>query len=157
MPLPSLQANIILSAAVGGLVGALGAISAQVVAHQLTRRREQRWFQIESFERLRQEYHSDTELRMISRKVEPLTEHETERLLGFFEQVGSYWQRKFIDRELVDEILGDDIVKCFQAEAIAKYMNAVRAERGAGNYTTCFERMARELIRMRGLRPPHSD
>jgi len=102
-------------------VGELGAIGAQVVSHFLTRRRDEKRFRIESFERLRREYDANEELRRISQKDEPLTDRETERILGFFEEVGLYWDRNLIDRQLVDEILGDEIIDCFEDDAIMKY------------------------------------
>lgn len=97
------QYYVLVSAATGGLVGALGAVSAQLVAHFLTRRRDENRFRIESFERLRREYDADEELRRISQKNDPLTDRETERILGFFEEVGLYWERNLIDRDLDGE------------------------------------------------------
>src|SRR5277367_1493944 len=100
MPIPPSvpQYYVFASAAIGGFVGALGAVSAQIVSHFLTRRRDEQRFRIESFERLRREYDGDEELKTISQKNEPLSYSETERILGFFEEVGLYWKRDLIDR-----------------------------------------------------------
>jgi hypothetical protein len=154
MPLPpSVPPYYVLaSAAIGGFVGAVGAISAQIVGHFLTRRRDEKRFRIESFERLRREHDADEELRRISQKDEPLTDSETERILGFFEEVGLYWERNLIDRELVDEILGDEIIDCFEDDAIMKYVGSVRGEERDPTYWEYFERLAREIIRLRDQR-----
>ena len=146
------QYYVLVSAAIGGLVGALGAVSAQIVAHFLTRRRDENRFRIESFERLRREYDADEELRRISQKDDPLTDRETERILGFFEEVGLYWVRNLIDRDLVDEILGDEIIDYFEDDTTMKYVGSVRGEERDPTYWEYFERLAKEIIRLRDKR-----
>jgi len=88
------------------LVGAFGAIAAQIVAQLLARGREGRRFALESFQRFRSEFDEDAELRRIDAKEESLTDEETERILGFFEEVGLYADKGLVDEEMVDEILG---------------------------------------------------
>jgi hypothetical protein len=143
---------VLASAAVGGFVGALGAISAQIVGHFLTRRRDEKRFRVESFERLRREHDADEELSRISRKHDPLTDRETERILGFFEEVGLYWERNLIDRELVDEILGDEIIDWFEDDAVMKYVGSVRGEERDPTYWEFFEKLARQILSLRERR-----
>ena len=61
---------ILLSGLVGAIVGAVTALAAQFLGHNLATKRELLRFQIQSFERFRREFSEDQNLRRISIKKE---------------------------------------------------------------------------------------
>jgi hypothetical protein len=90
----------------GALVGAAGAIVAQIVNDRLSKGRERERLRVESFENFRREFTGDKELQRIDQKDEPLTDEEIDYYLGFFEEIGIYVERDLVDVDLVDEIMG---------------------------------------------------
>ncbi|MBV9181219.1 MAG: hypothetical protein JO138_02820 [Acidobacteriaceae bacterium] len=118
---------------VAALIGAGAALLAQLLAHLLTRGRENRRLRLESYRQFRTEFIEDQEPRAISRKYygtgDPqLTEEEIERYLDFFEDMGLYWSRDLIDLDLIDESFGDYVIDCYRNNTIMKYVGAVRGE-----------------------------
>jgi hypothetical protein len=112
----------------------------------LTSGRERRRFKIEAFERFRREFSEDEELRRISVKKEPLTDDEIDDYVGFFEEIGLYFERDLVDVELVDEILGDAIIDAYEDDQIMKSVGAVRGEERDSAYFEHFEALAKYLI-----------
>jgi hypothetical protein len=90
----------------------------------LARKRDDKRFQIQSFERFRREFTENENLYSISVKKEPLSEDEIDEYLGFFEEIGLYFARDLVDIELVDEILGDSITAAWEDENIRKAVGA---------------------------------
>jgi hypothetical protein len=86
-----------LSGLVGAIAGAVTALAAQFLGHRLAAKRELLRFQIQSFERFRREFTEDENLRAISIKKQPLTADEIDDYLGFFEEVGLYFDRGLVD------------------------------------------------------------
>jgi hypothetical protein len=135
------------SGIIGGLLGASGALLSQLLAHRLNRRRELERFAIQSFERFRTELSQDSELRRIGLKHadEPLTEEEMQDYLGFFEEVGLYAERGLVDLELVDEIMGDFVLDCYNDDEMMKFVGGVRGEARDPTYFLYFEKLAQRL------------
>jgi hypothetical protein len=130
----------------GALVGAFAALASQFLAHFLAEKREHKRFQVQSFERFRREFSEDENLRRISQKKEPLTDDEIDDYLGFFEEVGLYFARGLVDAELVDEILGDDIMDARRNLQIREQIGKIRSGEDDQTYFIYFERLARHLI-----------
>jgi hypothetical protein len=124
------------SGVIGGLLGAAGALLSQFLAHRLNRRRELERFAIQSFERFRRELSEDDELRKISltHTDKDLTEKEMQDYLGFFEEVGLYAERNLVDMQLVDEIMGDYVIDCYNDDAMRKFISGVRREERDSSY-----------------------
>jgi hypothetical protein len=136
------------------LVGALGGLAAQFVANRLTRGRELTRFRIDSFERFRSELWEDADLKVIRRNhtKEPLTNEQKQDYLGFWEEVGIYDSKGIVDEELLDEILGDYILDCYNDSEIRKYIAEIRVAERDDTYYEFFERLARKLIQKRSAR-----
>jgi hypothetical protein len=137
---------ILLSGLIGALVGASAALASQFLAHHLARKRDDKRFQIQSFERFRREFTENENLYNISVKKEPLTEDEIDEYLGFFEEIGLYFARDLVDIELVDEILGDSITAAWEDEHLRKAVGSIRAGEDDSAYFMYFERLARHLV-----------
>ena len=149
--------DILYSGVVGAIVGAAAALISQFLAHHLAARRERERFQIQSFERFRREFTEDLNLRRISTKKEALTDDEIDEYLGFFEEIGIYFDRHLVDVDLVDEILGDDIIYAWEDQKIREAVGAIRAGEDDPTYFTYFEKLARYLIRRRDDRVTRGD
>lgn len=137
---------------VGALVGAGAALASQFLAHYLAGKRERERFQVQSFERFRREFTEDENLRRISSKRETLTDDEIQEYLGFFEEIGIYFYRDLVDIELVDEILGDDIIDAWEDTRIREAIGAIRGGEDDSSYFKYFERLARYLKKMKEQR-----
>jgi|SRR5579872_878880 len=133
------------------LLGAAGALASQFLAESLTRGRELKNFRIESFERFRTELWEDPDLKVIRRKYsrEPLTDDQMLDYLGFWEEVGIYDSKRLIDAELLDEVLGDYVIDCYNDAEIRKYIAEFRVAQRDDSYFEFFERLARKLIQAR--------
>ena len=145
----------LLSGFVGALVGAGAALLSQFVAHYLTEGRERKRFQVQSFERFLREFREDENLNRISLKDEPLTDDEIDDYVGFFEEIGIYWNRGLVDIDLVDEILGDYITEAWEDEKIRKSVYASRGGEDDSTYFRYFEALARHLISLKEKRKGH--
>jgi hypothetical protein len=143
---PGAISTVVLSGLVGAVVGATAALLSQLLAHRLADRRERQRFQIQAFERFRKEFTEDENLKRISTKKEPLTADEIDEYLGFFEEIGLYFERRLVDIELVDEIMGDDITSAWQDDQIRSAIGAIRAGEDDPAYFRYFERLARYII-----------
>lgn len=78
----------------------------------LSHRRELERLRLESFEKFRNQFYENPMLEKVREKLEagqPLNEIEIENYVGFFEEVGLYVDRRYVEEELVDEIFGDYI------------------------------------------------
>jgi len=146
--------TILLSGLVGALVGATAAIVSQFVANRLARERELDRFRIQSFERFRREFYEDANLKTIAAKYPDnrLENKEIEDYLGFFEEVGIYADRNLVDLELVDQILGDYIIECYEDRDMMDFVRSVRQEEGDGTYFEFFEKLAAQLVTARNQR-----
>jgi hypothetical protein len=133
------------------LLGVVGALFAQWLADKLTRNRELRRFRIESFERFRSELWEDADLKVIRRKhtKEPLTNEQIQDYVGFWEEVGIYQNKGIIDEELLDEILGDYIIDCYNDVEIRKVIAEIRTDEHDDSYYEYFEKLARILMARR--------
>jgi hypothetical protein len=129
----------------GALVGALGAIGAQIVNDHLTRARELERLRFSTFESLRRQFMGDTRLQGIDNKKEPLTDEEIDYYLGFFDLVGLYWERGFVELEFVDEVMGDSIMLAYDSDEIRKSIYEVRAGMKDDTYFDHFQEIAVEL------------
>jgi hypothetical protein len=143
-PITSTAASAILfSGLAGAIVGATAAPASQFLAHRLASRRELERFRVQAFERFRKEFTEDEFLRRVSTKKDPLTNDEIDEYLGFFEEVGLYFHRGLVDVELVDEILGDDIINAWEDSRIREAVGAIRGGEDDPTYFEYFEKMAR--------------
>lgn len=124
----------------------------QLVAHLLAEKRERSRFRIQSFERFRRELTEDENLRRIGVKKESLTDDEIDEYLGFFEEVGIYFERDLVDVALVDEIMGDEIVNAWDDPRIKEAIGAVRMGEDDPTYFRYFERLARHLKKLKQQR-----
>jgi hypothetical protein len=131
----------------GALVGAAGAIVAQIVNNWFTKGREHARLKIESFERFRREFTEDENLRRIDHKKEPLTDEEIDDYIGFFEEVGLYYDRDLVDVDLVDEIMGNSITDAYDDQHIRESIYKTRAAERDNTYFIYFEQLAQELLR----------
>jgi hypothetical protein len=143
---------VLLSGLVGALLGATAALTSQFIAHGLAEKRELKRFRIQSFERFRREFTEDPFLRRISTKKEPLEDDEIDEYLGFFEEIGLYFDRNLVDLELLDEIMGDDILDAWGDSKIREAIGAIRGGEDDQTYFKYFERLARHLKKLRDAR-----
>jgi hypothetical protein len=136
------------------LVGVVRALASQFVANRLTRGRELTRFRIDSFERFRSELWEDAELRVIRRKhtKEPLTDEQKQDYLGYWEEVGIYDSKGIVDEDLLDQILGDYILDCYNDTEMRKYIAEIRVSLRDDTYYEFFEKLARKLIQKRPAR-----
>jgi hypothetical protein len=65
--------------------------------------------------------------------------------LGFFEEVGFYAERGLVDLELVDEVMGDFVLDCYNDNEMMKFVGGVRGEERDSTYFLYFERLAQRL------------
>jgi hypothetical protein len=145
---------ILLSGLIGGMFGAAAAIIAQFVGDSLARKRELTRFQIQSFERFRREFSESAGLQSIASKhpEERLENKEIEDYLGFFEEIGLYAYRGLVDIELVDSVLGDYMIDCYEDKDIMDFIRDVRIEERDPSYFEFFERLAVKLVTDRNER-----
>ena len=145
---------ILLSGLVGAAVGATAAIASQFIADWLARKRELDRFCVQSFERFCREFSEDQRLRAIANKYPEarLENKEIEDYIGFFEEIGIYASRDLVDVELVDTILGDAIVECYEDRDIIDFVRSVRVEEGDNSYWEFFEKLAADLVARRNQR-----
>jgi len=146
---------ILLSGLLGAVLAASAALASQFLAHHLADKRERKRFQIQSFERFRREFSEDQNLRRISVKDEDLTDDEIDDYVGFFEEIGIYFNRDLVDIELVDEILGDYITEAWEDETIRKSIFASRGGEDDSTYFKYFEALARHLLDRKRKRKGH--
>jgi len=81
-----------------------------------------------------------------------LENKEIEDYIGFFEEIGIYASRDLVDVELVDTILGDAIVECYEDRDIIDFVRSVRVEEGDNTYWEFFEKLAADLVARRNQR-----
>ena len=146
--------TIILSGLLGAALGATAAIVSQFVADWLARKRELARFRVQSFERFRREFSEDATLKAIANKYPDsrLENKEIEDYLGFFEEIGIYFDRNLVNVDLVDLILGDYITECYEDRDIMDFVRSVRQEEGDNTYFEFFEQLAVRLIAERNQR-----
>lgn len=145
---------ILLSGLIGAVVGATAAILSQLLADRLARERELSRFRVQSFERFRREFSEDATLKAISNKHpdQRLENKEIENYLGFFEEIGVYADRSSVDVDLVDLILGDYIIDCYEDHDIMEFVRSLRVEEGDSTYFEFFEKLAAQLVAKRNER-----
>lgn len=129
----------------GAVIGAFGAIAAQLVNNLLTSGRESRHFRLETLERFRSQFRQDAKLSAISYKEGPLTDREVDEYVGFWEELGLYYSMGLVDVELIDEIFGDSILECYEDKDIMRSVGAARGEEKDPTYFVHFENLARVL------------
>jgi len=131
------------------LVGVAGALASQFVANRLTRGRELTRFRIDSFERFRSELWEDADLKVIRRKhgKQPLTHEQKQDYLGFWEELGIYDSKGIVDEDLLDQILGDYIVDCYNDTELRKYIAETRVLEHDDTYYVFFDKLARKLVK----------
>ena len=146
--------SILLSGLVGAIVGASAAILSQLLSDRLARERELGRFRVQSFERFRREFSEDTTLKAIYNKYpdQRLTNKEIEDYLGFFEEIGIYAERSLVDMDLVDLILGDYIIECYEEHDIMDRVRKLRIAVGDNSYFEFFEKLAVQLVTKRNER-----
>jgi hypothetical protein len=146
--------SILLSGLIGAIVGATAAILSQLLADRLARERELGRFRVQSFERFRREFSEDATLKAIYNKYpdQRLTNKEIEDYLGFFEEIGIYAQRSLVDVDLVDLILGDYIIECYEEHDIMDRVRSLRIAEGDNSYFEFFEKLAARLVTIRNER-----
>jgi hypothetical protein len=78
----------------------------------------------------------DADLKVIRRKhtKEPLTNEQIQDYVGFWEEVGIYQNKGIIDEELLDEILGDYIIDCYNDVEIRKVIAEIRTDEHDDSY-----------------------
>ena len=107
-----------------------------------------------SHSRFRREFSEDATLKAIANKYPDsrLENKEIEDYLGFFEEIGIYFDRNLVDVDLVDLILGDYITECYEDRDIMDFVRSVRQEEGDNTYFEFFEQLAVRLIAERNQR-----
>jgi hypothetical protein len=108
----------------------IGTIFGVVLGQHFSAQRDLQRMQIESLQSFEQQYlFRDTELVRIRRKFEdtqkPLTDPEARYLLGFFEDVGTFAQRKPVVVYLVDQLLGGDLEDAYDDSDLQKVHSEV--------------------------------
>jgi len=72
--------------------------------------------------------------------------------LGFFEEIGIYAERSLVDMDLVDLILGDYIIECYEEHDIMDRVRKLRIAVGDNSYFEFFEKLAVQLVTKRNER-----
>jgi len=136
--------TILLSAAVGSLTTLAGIF----LNNHLTFRRDLKKLQLETFERFRDEFARNANVEKVRMKFagrDRLEKREIEQYLHFFEEIGLFAYRGYVDEELVDEILGDNIIEAYHDKQIMEYITGIRKERNDKTYFAYFEKLAKKL------------
>lgn len=140
----------------GAFVGALTSLFGVYLTNRLASQRERQWFRVKSFDSFRLEFKQDKNLESIKNKHAnqdaPWTSEEINYYLGFFEEVGLYASKDLVDVGMIDEILGDYILECYDNNEIMKHVSGVQIEERQEEYFEHFETLAKELARKREQR-----
>ena len=143
--------TVLLSAAVGSLTTLAGIF----LNNHLTFRRDLKKLRLETFERFRDEFSRNSNVEKVGKKFagrDRLEKREIEQYLVFFEEIGLFAHRGYVDEELVDEILGDHIIEAYHDKQIMEYITETRKERNDKTYFVYFEKLAKKLDQKSDIR-----
>ncbi len=129
-----------------GVVGGIaGAILGAFVTHRLQRAREREIQGIEIFWRYRKEAFDNPALRKVMEEGKFSTEKDIKMAVDFYEEVGLHASKKFIDMDLLDEIIGDYIIDAYDSPGVKEWIGGVREESGDATYYEHFMTIGRQL------------
>ncbi|MGA3230895.1 MAG: hypothetical protein ABSD51_13190 [Candidatus Binatus sp.] len=124
--------------------------------------RERIWFKIEAFERFRRELSEKPDFVAIKRKIQDwanhheyegyiegaaITYHELQAYLDLMEQIAIYQKWGLVHFRLLDEILGDDLMDCYDYCADHHILEAYESMDPSADYYGYFARLAQKLER----------
>lgn len=137
---------ILLSAGIGSLTTLVGVF----LSDFLSSRRELKRLRLEGLVRFSAAFNQDPIFQKARGKLEKgevLDEGEIEDYIGFFEEVGLFTDRGYVDEELIDEIFGDYIIDAYQDKRIMQHVAGVRTESRDKTYFIYFERLGEKLAK----------
>ena len=120
-------------------------------------------FKIEAFDRFRRELNPPYDFAAIKRKIQAwannhdnedyaeaaIAYHELQAYLEVMEQLAIYRKRKLVHFRLLDEILGDDLMDCYDYCVAHRTCEAYEAMDPSADLCGNFARLARKLERSR--------
>jgi hypothetical protein len=112
----------------------------------VTHRRERRWFKIEAFEGFRRELNPHQDFAAIKRKIQDwanhhddagyegvaIIYHDMQAYLDVMEQIAIYQKRGLVHFRLLDDILGDDLMDCYDYCIAHDHPQSVRSNGSFG-------------------------
>jgi hypothetical protein len=132
----------------GGIVGVL-------LTQYFEERRDIQSVQVHAFLTFEHEFlFQDPELVRIRHKFDhrkgkhPLTDEEADYYLDFFEDVGTFAKRDLVDLDLVDQLLGPDVIAAYDDADLSKYIHRCRTNVDDPGAFENFEALALRLKAM---------
>jgi hypothetical protein len=144
------------------LIFVIGLLAGALVTSFVTYRRERLWFRIEAFERFRRELNEKPDFVAIKRKIQDwanhhddegytegtgITYHEMQAYLDVMEQIAIYQKRRLVHFRLLDDILGDDLMDCYDYCSAHRTLEIYELMDPAADFYGNIARLARKLER----------
>lgn len=144
------------------LVFLAGLLAGALITSFVTYRRERLWFRIEAFERFRRELNEKSDFVAIKRQIQDwenhrddegytegvaITYHEMQAYLDVMEQIAIYQKRRLVHFYLLDEILGDDLMDCYDYCIDHHILETYKEMDPSADYYGNFARLALKLER----------
>ena len=109
-------------------LGVLIGIGGAVLVNHLQRKHEREIQGVDIFWRYRKEAFDNQALRNIMEQGELSKEEDIKIVVDFYEEVCLHVNRKLIDLHLLDEVLGDYIIKAYRSPNVEEWIKKIKEE-----------------------------